>query len=275
MTDADPTERLEPREAPVSPWRRTVRYWAVKVVLSGVVRVYVRLRVEGLDRLPPGPALLCANHQSWTDPFVLIAALPAKPRLYWFGPREEDMTAGGRNRMMLWAGTAVPFKPAKSDLLGTTRRVGAVFEAGYRLGIFGEGRIHAREGELLPLEEGAVYFALRSRVPVVPVAIQGTSWLGFGRTVRVRIGEPIVVEGRPTKETIAATTARVWCALFELVQGYPERRLPGRVGRRITEAFNDWPEGDRPERTPGAVGPAAAGEPIDGPHGPCPPVAGV
>lgn len=269
--DDDVAARLEPPQAPVPRWHRTVRYWATKAFLSVAVRIYVRLRVEGVERLPPGPALLCANHQSWTDPFVLIAALPARPRLYWFGPKEEDMTVGGRNRLMLWAGTAVPFKPAKSDLLETTRRVGAVFEAGFRLGIFGEGRIHAREGELLPLQEGAVYFALRSRVPIVPVGILGTSWIGFGRTVRIRVGEPIVVEGRPTKETVEATTGRVWCALYELVQGYPERPRPGPLGRRVTEAFNDWVEGERPAATPGAVGPAAPGEPVVGPHGPCPP----
>jgi 1-acyl-sn-glycerol-3-phosphate acyltransferase len=271
MTDDDPAVRLEPPQAPVAEWRRAIRYWLVKAALSFVVRAYLRLRVEGLERLPPGPVLLCANHQSWTDPFVLIAALPARPRLYWFGPKEEDMSVGGRNRMMLWAGTAVPFKPAKSDLLETTRRVGAVFEAGYRLGIFGEGRIHAREGELLPLQEGAVYFALRSRVPIVPIGIQGTSWVGFGRTVRVRIGEPISVSGRPTKDVVEATTGRVWCALYGLVQGYPERPRPGRFGRWLSEAFNEWVEGERPDRTPGAVGPAVTGEATVGPHGPCPP----
>ncbi len=56
--------------------------------------------------------------------------LPWRPRLYFFGPKEEDMSQGGRNRLMTWTGTAVPFKPAKNDLLEATRRVGAVFDAG-------------------------------------------------------------------------------------------------------------------------------------------------
>jgi 1-acyl-sn-glycerol-3-phosphate acyltransferase len=260
--------RLEPPQAPVVPWRRTLRYWTVKVVLSVVVRGYVRLRVEGLDRLPPGPALLCANHQCWLDPFILIAALPARPRLYWFGPREEDMAVGGRNRVMLWVGTAVPFKPGKSDLLGTTRRVGAVFDAGYRLGIFGEGRIHAREGELLPLQEGAVYFGLRAGVPIVPIGIVGTSWLAFGRTVQVRVGEPIVPAGRPTHDAVSATTTTLWCRLYRLVQG-PDRGRPGRFGSWLTERFNEWPEGGRPDATPGAIAPLSAGRPVMGPHGAC------
>jgi 1-acyl-sn-glycerol-3-phosphate acyltransferase len=257
----------------VAPWRLTVRYWLARTVVWVLVRLFVRLRVEGLDRLPPGPALLCANHLSWLDPVVLIAALPGRPRLHFFGPREEDMTVGARNRLMVWLGTAVPFRPVRTDLLGTTRRVGAVFAAGRRLAIFGEGRIHAREGELLPLQDGAVYFALRSEVPVVPVAIIGTSWIGLGRTVRVRIGAPIHADGRPTKDLVDAVTARTWCALFELTRDAPERPPPGPVGRWLTERFAEWPEGHRPGRTPGAVGPVAAGEPVVGPHGPCPPSA--
>jgi 1-acyl-sn-glycerol-3-phosphate acyltransferase len=171
---------------------------------------------------------------------------------------------------MTWVGTSVPVRPEKSDMLATARRVAAVFDAGRRLAIFGEGRIHAVEGELLPLEEGAVYFAIRSGVPIVPVAIIGTSWLGFGRTVRVRIGEPVVVEGRPTKETVAATTATLWCRLFELTRDTRPRGRPGPLGAWLTERFDDWPEGQRPDRTAGAVGPVHPGAPVVGPHGPCP-----
>lgn len=251
--------------------RRALRYRVVKGGLSLIVRLYVRLRVEGLERLPAGPALLCANHQSWVDPFVLVAALPGRPTLYWFGPKETDMRQGARNRLIVWAGTAVPYRPAKDDLLEATRRVSAVFAAGHRMGIFAEGRIHGREGELLPLQEGAVFFALRSGVPIVPIGIGGTSWLGFGRTVRVRVGEPVAPAGRPTKSAVAALTARLWCDLFEIVREDRQRPPPGRLGRWLTELFNEWPEGRRPERTEGAIGPVPRGRAVDGPHGPCPP----
>ena len=252
--------------------RRSLRYWTIKGGLSVIVRLYVRLRVEGLDRLPPGPSLLCVNHQSWADPFILVAALPGRPRLYWFGPKEADMSRGARNRLIVWAGTAVPYRPAKNDLLEATRRVSAVFAAGHRMGIFGEGRIHAREGELLPLAEGAVFFAMRAGVPIVPIGIGGTSWLGFGRTVRVRVGEPVIPSGRPTRAALDALTARLWCDLFDLVRDDRDRPLPGRVGRWLTELFDEWPEGRRPDRTPGAIGPVARELPVAGPHGPCPPV---
>ena len=51
--------------------------------------------------------------------------------------------------------------------------------------------------ELLRLEEGPAYFALRSGVPLVPIAINGTSWLRLGRRIRVVVGDPIQANGRP------------------------------------------------------------------------------
>jgi 1-acyl-sn-glycerol-3-phosphate acyltransferase len=228
------------------------RYGLSRLVVSILVRVLFRVRVQGRDRLPQGPALACFNHQSWTDPFVLLATLPSRPRVFFFGPKEEDMTVGGRNRLMIWTGAAVPYKPGKNDLLDVTRKVQGIFAAGSVLAIAGEGRIHAGEGELLPLNEGAAFFALRSGVPILPVAINGTSWLAFGRRIRVRIGEPLPASGRPTHEAVAALTADAWAALHTLCQGYPdpEPPPPGSLWARFTELFNEWPEGGRPATPP-------------------------
>ena len=155
------------------------------------------------------------------------------------------MSVGGRNRLMTWTGATIPYRPGKNDLILAAKRVHAVIAAGGVVAISGEGRIQPFESSLGPLNEGAAYFALRERVPVVPVAIHGTSWLVFGRRVRVVIGEPLAPTGRPTRENVDALTARCWSALHELVRDEPERTRPGPIGRRVTETFNDWPEGDR------------------------------
>jgi 1-acyl-sn-glycerol-3-phosphate acyltransferase len=188
---------------------------------------------------------------NWSDPFVLMATLPFRPRLYFFGPKEEDMAVGGRNRLMSWTRTTVPYRPGKNDLLEATRRVSAVLDSGGVLAIAGEGRIHASEHELLPLQEGPAYFALRSGVPLVPIAISGTSWLRFGRRVRVAVGEPIVPIGRPRREAVNELTARCWIALHDLVADRADLPRPGPVGRWLTEVFNEWPEGERPPRPAG------------------------
>jgi 1-acyl-sn-glycerol-3-phosphate acyltransferase len=240
-----PRERRLPGPR-VAPWRRTIRYWVSRLSAAALVRGWLRPRLEGRERLPAGPAVYCFNHLNWVDPFVLMATLPMRPRLYFFGPKEEEMARGGRNRLMSWTGSAVPYKPGKNDLLEATRLVQSIFATGGVLAIAGEGRIHAGESELLPLSEGAAYFALRSGVPLVPIAINGTSWLGFGRRVRVHVGEPLRPTGRPTHEAIAELTDAAWHDLHALLADQPVVPRPGRVGRWITDRFNDWPDGGRP-----------------------------
>lgn len=226
-------------------WRRTLRYWLSRIAVWILVRSYVRIRPAGLDRLPAGPAIYCFNHLGWVDPFVLMAVLPMRPRLYFFGPKEEDMRVGARNRVMAWTGSAVPFRPEKDNLLSVARRVQAILSSGAVLAIAGEGRIHASESELWPIDEGTAFFALRASVPIVPIAINGTSWLHLGATVTVRVGEPIAAIGRADHETVEALTKQTWSVLHAMVRDAPDVPPPGRFGRWLTDRFNDWPEGSR------------------------------
>ena len=133
----------------------------------------VRISVEGRDELPAGPYVLCFSHADWVDPFVLMAVLPWRPRLYFFGPKEEDMTRGGRNRLMLVGGQRRPVparqeRPARGDAPGPgglhrRRRPG---DRG------GGAHPRPRERRSSGSTKGAAYFALRAGVPVVPVADQ-------------------------------------------------------------------------------------------------------
>jgi 1-acyl-sn-glycerol-3-phosphate acyltransferase len=228
------------------PVHRPARVRFVRAFFLLVIHALFRVRVEHRGRFVHEPAIYCFNHLNWVDPLVLLAVLPGRPRFAMFGPKEEDMRRGVRNRLIAWAGFGIPYRPGKTDLIETTRRVQRVLADGWIIVIAGEGRIHRGERELLPLAEGTAYFALRAGVPIVPIAINGTSWLGFRRPIRIRVGEPLRGERRPTREAVETLTVRTADVLRTMVADYADPPPPGPFGRWLTELFNDWPEGARP-----------------------------
>lgn len=244
----------------VSPLQRSIRHWCGRMIAVTTMKTLFRIEVVGAERLGKGPAVYCFNHLSWMDPLVLTAVFPKQPRLHFYGPKEPDLRKGGRNRFMWWFGICVPFSPLKDDLLTSVRWVQAVFDTGGALAISGEGTIHVHEGDLFPFEEGAAYMALRGGVPLVPVAITGTSWARFRGRVQVRIGEPIPTGERPTRQALASYTARVWHAIRAMVDGDRDLPPPWRLGRWLTDVFNDWGPGGR-AASAGSHGP----DPVDVP----------
>jgi len=240
-----------------APSRSVRRYRVIHALVGLVARLYSRVRVEGLDRVPPGPSILCFTHQSWADPCYVLAAMPRRPRTYFFGPEQEEMRRGFRNRMMRWGGVVVPYRPGNRGLVAATARVDSLLATGARVAIAGEGRIHAGEGLVLPLREGPAYLSLRAGVPLVPVAINGTGWLGLRRVVRIRVGLPVgpapSTPRRPRGEEVARLTAQVQSTLETLVADFPDQPRSGRFGRWLTELFNDWPEGSRPPAGTGTI----------------------
>jgi 1-acyl-sn-glycerol-3-phosphate acyltransferase len=230
-----------------------IRYHLVRLVLSGVVRAYVRTDVTGAERIPAsGPYIICFNHPSWLDPIFFAAMWPDRQRyLYVFGPREQDMGTGIRNRLITWTRRSVPFKPHAEDIVDVTRRTLAVLRTDACLAIAGEGRLSDHEGEILPLQTGLAHFSRMARAPIVPVAIVGSRWISFGSLVTIRIGEPVCADdferGKPGSR---AMTDEVEWRLQDLLAGVQDREPPGWFGRTISEAFNDRPWIDDPDADP-------------------------
>ena len=236
---------------PAGPLKRNFIRYTVRLLAN----LYLRVRREEWHNIPAAtPYLLCFNHPNWVDPFLLVAFWPKKHRFMIFGPKEEDMKVGWRNRLIGWGRLAVPFKPSKSDLIDTTKRAMAVVNAGHVLGIAGEGRLSDREGQVAPLQDGAAFFALRAKMAIVPVGITGTRWLRFRKTVTLRVGKTIELRGRrPTRAGVLSLTEELTAEMNSLIAGATDGPPPGPFARWLTDAFNERPwllEEARPEATP-------------------------
>lgn len=161
-----------------------------------IVRVLGRLlyRIEIAGRVPPGPCIVAANHESVLDPplLALAARQPlhflAKVELWRYRPGAWLMDALG----------AIPIRRDRRDLL-SVGRAEELLRAGETVAIFPEGTV--RGGTWT---RGAARLALATGAPLVPVRIVGTARaLSRGRIglprIRIVVGEPIPVEtGRST-----------------------------------------------------------------------------
>ena len=224
MDAAERARRTGPRELSVEV---TTRYRVMRRLDVLVVRLLFEIHVEGRERWPAPPFCLVLNHHNGWDPMLALAALPERPRVTWFGPKEADFSRGFRNRVMGFYGGMIPYNPEKTTLTSAVRAVRRVFASGGVLGIFAEGRVGFREADLLPFEEGAVAFAAASGVPIVPCVIVGSTFLWFRKRVTFRYGDPIPTTDVKGREARVELDRTVRAAMVSLLPGR-EPRLPRR-----------------------------------------------
>lgn len=203
-------------------------YWIVRGIVGPLLRIVVRIRVEGREHVPTdGPVILAANHRSFLDSmfiplvvrrrvtFVAKAEYFDDPKTAWFfrgvGQIPIRREGGSASEGAL---------AAAADVLGG----GGVF------GIYPEGT-RTRDGLLHRGHTGVARLALRCNAPIVPVGLVGTDEVQpvdrrmprFGRTVVVRFGVPIDMEhyhgGEHDHLTLRALTDEV---MFEIqaLSGY-------------------------------------------------------
>jgi 1-acyl-sn-glycerol-3-phosphate acyltransferase len=137
-------------------------------------RTFVRLggwtfRVEGMENLPSGGAVLVANHQSVVDIPMLLSAFPRPVR---FLAKRELGEIPLFGKAMAAAGNLFIDRDDPRDAVRMLRDVGARLRDGRLVVVFPEGTRRG-DGSLGEFRPGAFYLAQKSGAPVVPVYLDG------------------------------------------------------------------------------------------------------
>ena len=178
-------------------YRTSMRYCRFIVRLLGV-----RVRVEGLENLPPGAFVLAANHASNLDPPILLSSLPRRASI--FAKRELF-----RVPIFATGMRAARFIPVDRGGMKATAGLAtavALLKGGLPLAIFPEGT-RSPDGRLRPFKKGAFAIAIEAGVPIVPVAIAGTHRLLRRGDSTIRPGEVTLRLG-PAVDASAFTVAQ-------------------------------------------------------------------
>ena len=173
-------------------------YPVARSVLTPVFRFGWRIHVEGAGNLPAtGGAVICPNHVSVIDSFVLPSVLPR--RITYVG--KAEYLDNWKTKHLFPALGMIPIDRSGGD---SSRRAldaaAGVLETGELFGIYPEGT-RSRDGRLHRGHTGPARLALRTGAPLVPVGLLGTREIqppgrNIPRLFRpcvIRIGRPIDV----------------------------------------------------------------------------------
>jgi 1-acyl-sn-glycerol-3-phosphate acyltransferase len=181
---------------------RAVRLWCRLVLtLSGCAP-----RVEGRRELAgPGPMVLAANHASYLDVAILMAALPRPVR---FVAKRELGRVPIVGRVIRKVGHITVERGRASQSAADAEGITRALAHGASVVVFPEGTFRRAPG-IQPFRLGAFKAAIDAAVPVVAVAIRGArdvlpdgAWLPRRSPITVTIGDPITPTGRTWTEIV-------------------------------------------------------------------------
>ncbi len=175
----------------------SILYHAIRYFAIGLLSILARIRLRGRYNVPTsGPFIIAANHLSWTD--IPLIPLFFKRKVVFMA--KEEYFSSRINWLVRFLG-AFPVKRGEGDRQAL-RAAEEQLKKGNILIIFPEGT-RSRSHTLAKAHAGLGMIALRSGVPVIPVAIWGSEDVlkKFGPRVTISYGEPIVFKPQGKKVT--------------------------------------------------------------------------
>ena len=143
---------------------------------------------------PEQPCIIVANHASYIDAFIMLAALP---RPFSFLAKAELGSNPVMRLFLKRIGTELIERFDIEQGVADARRAMRAARAGRSLMVFAEGTFTRMPG-LMPFYLGGFVTAVDAELPVLPVAVRGTrsilrpdTWFPHWGKINIFIGTPI------------------------------------------------------------------------------------
>jgi 1-acyl-sn-glycerol-3-phosphate acyltransferase len=169
---------------------RLMNRWAMLAMRMGVRAGGIRVRVEGVENIPPGEScIFLSNHVSNLDPPILLPAIPGMTSVFLKKSLMKLPLLGTVMRMAKY----VPVSRGHSSReAGQSVAIAAdALRSGLHIFIFPEGT-RSPDGHLLPFKKGAFFLAADTNAPMVPIVISGTAQMMRKGSRKVFPGEAVV-----------------------------------------------------------------------------------
>jgi 1-acyl-sn-glycerol-3-phosphate acyltransferase len=199
-----------------------VIYEVTRFVSSPFLHLLWRPTVSGAENVPAtGPAILASNHLSILDSTFLPLMLPRK---VIFAAKAEYFTGNPVTAMYMRAtGQISVDRTSAASAQAVLDAAAGVLAAGDLFGIYPEGT-RSPDGRLYRGKIGVAWLALKTGVPVIPVAMAGTdAVLPPGASIPrigkidIKIGKPLTFTGDERHaRTRREVTDEVMAAIREL-----------------------------------------------------------
>lgn len=163
-------------------------YLLLKPVAKLLIQLKFRIEIIGLENVPKHNAIIvAANHVSNYDPILLSCIL--KQKIHFMAKAELF-----HNRFLkrfFTAVYAIPVDRQSGIVIRPVRRILQIIKSGEVFGIFPEGQ-RCKNGELVQPKKGVAFFACKTNVPILPIAIIGVN-KGYRVPIKIVIGSTVHV----------------------------------------------------------------------------------
>jgi len=180
----------------------------MKPILLGLIKFVYRPEVVGRENIPKkGGVIIVSNHKHDLDPFLIMSGRTGR-RTHFLAKHECTDWKIGRG---IGAFGVVFVDRQAEDKTKTKEQVMKFLGKGRVFALFPEGTRNKTEDLLMPFQFGAVSFAQKGNVPIVPAAIVG-QYRPFKKGLKIVFSKPIEIpEGDLTKtnEKIRETIEKI------------------------------------------------------------------